>query len=90
MKHLCTSYPERRQPRLKTNLASTTQLLNVISHRCALGAIKKKFSNSMLSGVVLGLATAGNAVETDEFLRTAFDSAVAGIADPGQVPRTAA
>lgn len=53
MKHLCTSYPERRQPRLKTNLASTTQLLNVISHRCALGAIKKKFSNSMLSGVVL-------------------------------------
>ena len=32
---------------------NTTQLLKVISHRCAFGAIKKKFSNSMLSGVVL-------------------------------------
>jgi hypothetical protein len=26
---------------------------NVISQRCAFGAIKKKFSNSILSGVVL-------------------------------------
>lgn len=53
VKHSCTNYPERCQPRLKTDFASTTQLLNVISHRCALGAIRKKFSNSMLSGVVL-------------------------------------
>ncbi len=51
---------------------------------------KPHWKNEVLSGVVLGLATAGNAVETNEFLRTSFESAVAGIADERRVRRTAA
>lgn len=51
---------------------------------------KPHWKNEALSGVVLGLATAGDVVESDEFLRGAFDAAVAGIADARQVRRTAA
>ncbi len=51
---------------------------------------KPHWKNEVLAGVALGLATAGDAVETNEFLRTAFESAVAGVADQRQVRRTAA
>jgi hypothetical protein len=48
------------------------------------------WKNEVLSGVALGIATAGDVVETNEFLRSAFESAVAGVADVGRVRRTAA
>ena len=51
---------------------------------------KPHWKNEALSGVVLGLATAGDVVESDEFLRGAFESAVAGIADERGVRRSAA
>ena len=51
---------------------------------------KPHWKNEVLSGVALGIATAGDVAETNEFLRTAFESAVAGVADLRQVRRTAA
>ncbi len=48
------------------------------------------WKNEVLSGVALGIATAGNVVDTNEFLRSAFESAVAGVADVRRVRRTAA
>ena len=51
---------------------------------------KPHWKNEVLSGVALGLATAGDTVDTNEFLRTAFESAVAGVADVRQVRRSAA
>lgn len=51
---------------------------------------KPHWKNEVLAGVALGVASAGGAVETNEFLRSAFESAVAGIADARQVRRSAA
>ncbi len=51
---------------------------------------KPHWKNEVLAGVVLGLASAGAVVDSNEFLRTAFESAVAGVSDPGEVRRTAA
>ncbi len=51
---------------------------------------KPHWKNEALAGVALGLATAGDVVETNEFLKKAFDVAVAGIADTRAVRRSAA
>ena len=50
---------------------------------------KPHWKNEVLAGVALGIATAGDAVDTNEFLRTAFESAVAGVVDVRQVRRAA-
>ncbi len=50
---------------------------------------KPHWKNEVLAGVALGIATAGDAVDTNEFLRTAFESAVAGVVDVRQGRRAA-